>query len=71
MVKYIVITDAINSSRLIENLPMSAGGNSYIHASPLDLNSPSLCLHASDIVVPVDLVNVKLFISIPFVLTCF
>lgn len=69
MVKYIVIADAINSSRLIENFPMSAGGNSYRHASPSELNPPSPCSHASDMVVPVGSVNVILFISIPFVLT--
>lgn len=58
---YSVIADAINSSKLIENLPMSAGGNLYCQANPSELNLPIPYLHASDIMVPVGSVNIDTF----------
>ena len=63
------MTAAMNSSKFIENFPISAGGNSYRHANPFVLNPPIPCSHASEIVVPVGWVNVILLISIPLVLT--
>ena len=70
MVRYIVITAAMNSRRFMESFPVSAGGSSYLQASPSELNPPNPCSHASNIVVPVGLVNVMLLMLIPFVLTC-
>ena len=65
-------TDVINSSKLIENFPIRAGGSSYRHAKPSVLYPPMPCSQASDMVGSVGSVgsvNVILFISIPSVLT--
>ena len=62
------MTAAMNSSKFIENFPISAGGNLYRHANLFELNHPIPCSHASYIVVPVGWVNVILLISIPSVL---
>ena len=69
IVRYIVITEAINSSKLIDFLPMSAGGNLYRQDNLSELNPPIPCSHASDIVVPVGSVNLILCMSMTLVLT--
>ena len=51
IVKYTIITDAMNSSKFIESFPISAGGNLYHHANFFELNPPIPCSHASEIVV--------------------
>ena len=59
----------MNSSKFIENIPISASGNLYRHANPFELNYPIPCSHASETVVSVGLVKAILFMSIPLVLT--
>ena len=44
IVRYIVMTAAINSSKLIESLFCSSLGNLYRHADPLLLYPPNPCL---------------------------
>ena len=64
-VSSIVITAAMNSSRLIDNLPRCSIGISYRHAKPSLLYPPKPCSQASERHIVVGSVKVMLLISFP------
>ena len=64
--RYIVIADAINYSKLTDNLPINSFGNYILHANPLILYPPIPYSHASETHISVGSVNMMLFISTPF-----
>ena len=70
MVICILIAAAINSSKFIENIPISVVGNLYRHADPFRLNPLISCSHALEIVVSVSYVKVILFTVSPLASTC-
>ena len=63
--RWMVIVEAINSSKLMLNTPIRSGGRKYRHANPSMLYPPNPCSHASDMTTNVGLVKVIILISTP------
>ena len=64
IVKWMVMVDAMNSSKFIETLSCNLTGNVHHHDNPSELYPPNPCLQASENKMIVGVVNVMLFISI-------
>ena len=69
IMRWMVITAAMNLTKFIENYPISDDGSSYCHANLSELYLSIPCSYASEMVVSVGSAKVILLISIPSVLT--